>query len=66
MVQCKMKQMLDELKTLADGIGKPLKLMEVCGTHTVEIFRHGIRDVIPKNITLLSGPGLPRLRHLGP
>jgi hydrogenase expression/formation protein HypD len=33
--------------------------MEVCGTHTVEIFRHGIRDVIPKAISLLSGPGCP-------
>jgi hydrogenase expression/formation protein HypD len=51
--------MLEELHTLANGIGRPLKLMEVCGTHTVEIFRHGIRDVIPKNVTLLSGPGCP-------
>ncbi len=33
--------------------------MEVCGTHTVEIFRHGIRSVLPKSITLLSGPGCP-------
>jgi len=54
-----MKQMLDELHALAKEINRPLKLMEVCGTHTVEIFRHGIRDVIPKNITLLSGPGCP-------
>jgi hydrogenase expression/formation protein HypD len=54
-----MKEMLKELHTLSDGIGRPLKLMEVCGTHTVEIFRHGIRDVIPKSITLLSGPGCP-------
>jgi hydrogenase expression/formation protein HypD len=54
-----MKQMLEELKKLTDGIGKPLKLMEVCGTHTVEIFRHGIRDIIPRNIMLLSGPGCP-------
>ncbi len=54
-----MKGMLDELHMLAKGIGRPLKLMEVCGTHTVEIFRHGIRDVIPKTITLLSGPGCP-------
>jgi hydrogenase expression/formation protein HypD len=54
-----MMAMLDELKKLTDGIGRPLKLMEVCGTHTVEIFRHGIRDVIPKSITLLSGPGCP-------
>jgi len=33
--------------------------MEVCGTHTMSIFRHGIRSVLPSNITLLSGPGCP-------
>jgi hydrogenase expression/formation protein HypD len=54
-----MKKMLDELHKLVDGIARPLKLMEVCGTHTVEIFRHGIRDVIPRTVTLLSGPGCP-------
>ncbi len=54
-----MEQMLEELRVLAAGINRPLKLMEVCGTHTVEIFRHGIRGVIPRNITLLSGPGCP-------
>lgn len=51
--------MLDELHKLAKGICRPLNLMEVCGTHTVEIFRHGIRDVVPKSISLLSGPGCP-------
>ncbi len=54
-----MKQMLEELHALTKGINRPLKLMEVCGTHTVEIFRHGIRDIIPPSITLLSGPGCP-------
>lgn len=54
-----MKKMLEELHALMNGINRPLKLMEVCGTHTVAIFRQGIRDVIPKNITLLSGPGCP-------
>ncbi len=38
---------------------KDLCLMEVCGTHTMSIFKHGIRSVLPKNITLLSGPGCP-------
>ena len=38
---------------------KPLRLMEVCGTHTVSIFRSGIRSVLPENISLLSGPGCP-------
>ena len=54
-----MKQMLDELNDLAAKIGRPLKLMEVCGTHTVEIFRHGIRSIIPSSLSLLSGPGCP-------
>jgi len=40
-------------------IGRPLKLMEVCGTHTMAIFRHGIRSMLPESITLLSGPGCP-------
>lgn len=38
---------------------KPLRLMEVCGTHTMSIFRYGIRSLLPENITLLSGPGCP-------
>jgi hydrogenase expression/formation protein HypD len=38
---------------------KPIRLMEVCGTHTVSIFRHGIRQVLPANIQLISGPGCP-------
>jgi hydrogenase expression/formation protein HypD len=33
--------------------------MEVCGTHTVSIFRNGIREMIPKSMKLLSGPGCP-------
>ena len=38
---------------------KKVNLMEVCGTHTVSIFRNGIKNVLPKNIHLLSGPGCP-------
>ncbi len=38
---------------------QPVQLMEVCGTHTMSIFRHGIRDVLPPTIKLLSGPGCP-------
>ena len=37
----------------------PLRIMEVCGTHTMSIFRHGIRSLLPKGIKLLSGPGCP-------
>ena len=38
---------------------KPVKLMEVCGTHTVTIFRNGIRELLPDHVTLISGPGCP-------
>jgi len=37
----------------------PVRIMEVCGTHTMAIFRHGIRALLPPEITLLSGPGCP-------
>jgi len=33
--------------------------MEFCGSHTVNIFRYGIRQVLPGNIEMVSGPGCP-------
>ena len=39
--------------------GRPLRIMEVCGTHTHEIFRLGIRKILPPGIVLISGPGCP-------
>ena len=53
----------DRIEHLVDQIRKtshkPIKLMEVCGTHTVTIFRNGIRELLPHHITLVSGPGCP-------
>jgi hydrogenase expression/formation protein HypD len=37
----------------------PIRLMEVCGTHTMSIFKSGIRGLLPDTIGLLSGPGCP-------
>ena len=45
--------------TIRELSRQPIQLMEVCGTHTMSIFRHGIRDVLPSTIKLLSGPGCP-------
>jgi len=39
--------------------GRTYNIMEVCGTHTVSIFRFGLRDILPPNIRLISGPGCP-------
>ncbi|MDR1604873.1 MAG: hydrogenase formation protein HypD [Gracilibacteraceae bacterium] len=39
--------------------GPELRIMEVCGTHTAAIFRHGIRSLISPALRLVSGPGCP-------
>jgi len=44
---------------IAAAVTRPMKIMEVCGTHTVAIARHGLRELMPENVTLLSGPGCP-------
>ena len=36
-----------------------IKLMEFCGSHTVSILKNGIRQLLPSNIEMLSGPGCP-------
>jgi hydrogenase expression/formation protein HypD len=37
----------------------PTRLMEFCGGHTVAIFKNGLRQLLPSNIEMLSGPGCP-------
>ena len=39
--------------------GPKIRIMEVCGTQTHEIFRLGIRNILPENMELISGPGCP-------
>ncbi len=39
--------------------GQHLKFMEVCGGHTHTIYKHGIEDILPRNIDLVHGPGCP-------
>ncbi|MFA5553538.1 MAG: hydrogenase formation protein HypD [Phycisphaerae bacterium] len=42
-----------------EKLGRPFNIMEVCGTHTVAIFRNGVRTFIPQQMNLISGPGCP-------
>jgi hydrogenase expression/formation protein HypD len=44
---------------IARAATRPMKIMEVCGTHTVAIARFGLREMMPDNVTLVSGPGCP-------
>lgn len=39
--------------------GRNVNIMEVCGSHTMAISRFGIRELLPDNISLTSGPGCP-------
>ena len=53
----------DTAKKLAEALkrcdGEAVSIMEVCGTHTMAIFRYGIRELLPDSISLISGPGCP-------
>jgi hydrogenase expression/formation protein HypD len=48
-----------EIARSASAIGREVRLMEVCGTHTVALRRQGIHSLLPRNVTLVSGPGCP-------
>ncbi len=58
-MQQRLQQARVALEHACDAIDRPIHVMEVCGTHTVAIFRHGIRSILPPGIKLLSGPGCP-------
>ncbi|HWQ58931.1 MAG TPA: hydrogenase formation protein HypD [Clostridia bacterium] len=47
-----------EIGRRADGLPETT-VMEVCGTHTHAVWRNGIRQLLPANIRLVSGPGCP-------
>ena len=55
--------MKDRLKEARDYLmnysGPGLRVMEVCGTHTHEIFRLGLRQLLPSQVKVISGPGCP-------
>ena len=55
----KEEQKKKNLDFIREYQGPPVRIMEVCGTHTHEIFRLGLRQILPDQITLISGPGCP-------
>jgi hydrogenase expression/formation protein HypD len=53
------EQHLKKIAETAKGLDKEITLMEICGGHTNVIMKYGIRDILPSNIRLISGPGCP-------
>jgi hydrogenase expression/formation protein HypD len=56
--QEKAKKLIDRIHENAAAVDR-IRLMEVCGTHTMEIGRLGLRSMLPENVELVSGPGCP-------
>ncbi|MFD1291010.1 hydrogenase formation protein HypD [Laceyella putida] len=40
-------------------LGRKLRIMEVCGTHTLSFSKTGVRDLLSPYVELISGPGCP-------
>jgi hydrogenase expression/formation protein HypD len=47
------------IAAIAQQSRKKIRIMEVCGGHTLAIRKYGIQHLLPGNIELLSGPGCP-------
>ena len=54
------RKFIDKLvHAIAHETGQSIRLMEVCGGHTMAIRKFGIQRLLPERIELLSGPGCP-------
>ena len=51
--------LLGRIRQAADTLGRHVRIMEVCGTHTHAIGRGGLRSLLPQAVELVSGPGCP-------
>lgn len=52
-------ELIWEIKNNIEKIGRSLKIIEVCGTHTVSIYKNGFPAVFEGYIDFISGPGCP-------
>ncbi len=51
------KKLADLLKNRK--LENEIRIMEVCGTHTAEFFKTGVKDLFPEKLILIDGPGCP-------
>lgn len=49
----------DWLQRLAQQVNRPWTIMEICGGQTHSFLRFGLDELLPKEITLVHGPGCP-------
>jgi len=52
--------LLEGVREMTRVLGRPIRLMEVCGTHTMAIHRHGLKPLLDAaGVEMVSGPGCP-------
>lgn len=52
--------LLAEIEKKAQVLSEPVKIMEICGTHTMTIHKFGLRKLLEDaGVVMLSGPGCP-------
>jgi len=55
-----LRRLLDEIGAKAGLLGRTPRLMEVCGTHTMTLFKHGLTPMLAEaGVEMVSGPGCP-------
>lgn len=53
------QRMVPRIEAKAETLGRKLRLMEVCGTHTVSFAKTGVKQSLAESVELISGPGCP-------
>jgi hydrogenase expression/formation protein HypD len=54
------RRLLKDIEGRARLLPRPPRLMEVCGTHTMALFRHGLTPLLAAaGVEMVSGPGCP-------
>ena len=53
------KEILEKIKIDSKKLFKPISIMHVCGTHEYTVAKNGLRNLLPDNIKIISGPGCP-------
>ncbi|MEX2103870.1 MAG: hydrogenase formation protein HypD, partial [Bacilli bacterium] len=53
------QQIEPDLIRIRERVGRKLRFMEVCGTHSVAFSKSGVRDLLSPYVNLISGPGCP-------
>ncbi len=55
-----LRKLLKDIEEKARLLPRPPRLMEVCGTHTMSLFKHGLTPLLAEaGVEMVSGPGCP-------